>query len=142
MEHRRGPHQGQGQGHRLRLLAGTFAICRLPAATPMPEWARGSTGWMSLTRTPDELSIICADTDAPADVQCRRGYRALQVVGPLPFEAIGILAGLARPLAEAGISILTVATYDTDYVFVHTSDLARAMLALRGVGHPIHDAPT
>jgi len=133
MEHRDGPRPG----YRLHLLAGTFAICRLPASTPLPEWAQRSTGVMSLTRTPDELSIICVETHAPADVQCRRGYRALQVAGPLPFEAVGILAGLARPLAEAGISILAVATYDTDYVFVHASDLARAMLALRGAGYAI-----
>jgi hypothetical protein len=129
------------QRHRLQLRPETFAICRMAPSTPLPEWAQDSTGLLSLTRTDEELSIICVDTDAPADVQCKRGYRVLKVEGPLPFEAIGVLADLTRPLAEADISIFAVSTYDTDYLFVHASDLARAMLVLRAVGYDIDEPP-
>jgi hypothetical protein len=124
---------------KLHLLTGEFAICRLPADTPLPVWALTTPGLLSLTRTDEELSIICADTGAPADVKCKRGYRTLRVEGPLPFDAIGILANLTRPLAEAHISILAVSTYDTDYLFIHSSDLNRAMLVLKAVGYEIHE---
>ncbi len=123
----------------LQLLTETFAICRLAPDAPLPAWAMRPVVWLSITRTADELSIVCVDDEAPADVQCKRGYRALKVQGPIPFEAIGVLAGLTRPLADARISILAISTYDTDYLFVHSSDLAHAMLVLRAIGYLIYE---
>ncbi len=123
----------------LQLLAETFAICRLAPDAALPAWAMRPVAWLSITRTSEELSIICVDDEAPADVQCKRGYRALKVQGPMAFEEIGVLAGLTRPLAEARISILAISTYDTDYLFVHSSDLAHAMLVLRALGYLIYE---
>ena len=72
---------------------------------------------VSITRTPDELSIVCPEEAVPPDdVTSEDGWRALKVPGPIPFETTGVLAGIAAPLAAAGISIFAISTFDTDYV--------------------------
>jgi hypothetical protein len=118
----------------LDLLAGSYAICRLSADTPVPSWA-SRAAFSSTTRTSNELSIVCASEDVPPDVQAQRGYRGLVVRGPLDFNLVGILASLAGPLAAASVSVFAVSTFDTDYLFVRESDLHRAIAALRNSGH-------
>lgn len=120
----------------LDLMPGSYAISRLSAAAAPPAWATRSA-FSSITRTPKELSIVCANDDVPADVQAERGYRALAVRGPLDFSLVGIIAALSVPLADAGIGIFVVSTYDTDYLFVRDADLAGALAALRAAGHAI-----
>src|SRR3954469_16114751 len=120
----------------LTLLTATFAICKLPPDAAIPEWAfRGS--FSSVTRTSDELSIITADDDIPADVTCEHDWRALKVEGPLEFSLTGVLESVARPLADAAISIFAIATYTTDYVLVKAANVERATAALRAAGHRI-----
>ena len=72
----------------------------------------------SITRTPDELSIVCDEDAVPADIKAERGWRTLRIEGPIPFEMVGVAAALLSPLAEAGISIFLVSTFDTDYLLV------------------------
>lgn len=120
----------------LDLMPGSYAISRLRAAAAPPAWATRSA-FSSITRTPNELSIVCANDDVPADVQAERGYRALAVRGPLDFSLVGIVAALSVPLADAGIGIFVVSTYDTDYLFVRDADLAGALAALRAAGHAL-----
>ena len=123
----------------LDLLPGVFAVCHLSAGAALPDWAaRG--GFSSVTRTPNELSIVCAEDDVPAEEQAERGYRGLAVRGPLDFSLVGIVAALATPLAAAGVSIFVVSTYDTDYLFVREADLDRATAALRTAGHTVATA--
>ena len=111
------------------LLDGLFAVARLDADADVPPWAhRGA--FTSITRTPHELSIVCPEEAVPPEVQVEPGWRALKVPGPIPFEQVGVLAGLAAPLAAAGISIFALSTYDTDYVLVKEADLDRALAAL------------
>jgi hypothetical protein len=86
---------------RLIILPDTFAVCRLPADSTVPAWATGD--FLSITRTADELSIVCLDAAVPEDVQCERGLRCLRVAGSLDFSLVGVLASLAVPLAEAGV---------------------------------------
>lgn len=117
---------------KLTLYESRFAVCRLDAHDPIPDWADGAL--LSITRTPRELSIICAESAVPQGVRAETGFRALEVLGPLDFSAVGILASLATPLAEAGISILAVATFDTDVVLVREGDLEKAVAALGAVG--------
>lgn len=124
----------------LTLLPGTFAICRLAADVVIPAWATSSAeaGFASITRTADELSVVCAQSDVPADVTAERGWRCLKVEGPFDLAgAIGVLAALAAPLADAGIGIFTVSTYDTDYLLVAETNLDRAAAALTAAGHTI-----
>jgi len=117
-------------------LSGSYAVCRLNAGAPVPEWAWRAT-FASVTRTSDELSIVCAEGEVPESVLAQRGYRGLRVRGPLDFGEIGILASLARALAAASISIFVVSTYDTDYLFVREADLANAVTVLRDAGHVV-----
>jgi hypothetical protein len=73
----------------------------------------------------------------PPGVRCERDYQAIRVRGPLSPNLVGILLSILKPLADAGISILAISTYDTDYVFVKTRDLPAALGALRAVSHQI-----
>ncbi len=117
----------------LTVLPGTLAVCRLPATDRIPSWALElHEGFVSITRTPDELSIVCPQEAVPPDTTVEEGFRALMVPGPIPFEVTGVLARIATPLAAAGISIFAIATYDTDYVLVRETDLDRALSALAG----------
>ncbi len=101
----------------LAILPDTFAVCRFAADAPIPSWVTNGN-FVSLTRTRDELSIVCAQRDVPDDIRCERDWRALKVEGPLDFALTGILASIAAPLADAGISIFAISTFDTDYVLV------------------------
>jgi hypothetical protein len=123
-------------GITLDLMPDVFAIARLAADAVLPAWATRGT-FSSITRTSNELSIVCALDDVPADAQAQRGYRGLAVRGPLDFSLVGIVAGLSAALAAASISIFVVATHDTDYLFVRETDLARALEALRGAGYAV-----
>ncbi len=119
----------------LLVLPEKFAVCRLPADVPLPNWARGK--FVSITRTHDELSIVCAQENLPDTIQCERDWRALCVAGQLDFGLTGILASLAAPLAEAGISIFAISTFDTDYILVKQISLDHAIQILMRVGHHI-----
>lgn len=119
----------------LLLLPQRLAVCRLAPDAAIPSWAAGP--FFSITRTADELSVVCPEDAVPADVRCESGWRAFQVAGPLDFSLTGILAAIAAPLAAAGVSIFAVSTFDTDYVLVKEANLARAIDALREAGHPL-----
>jgi hypothetical protein len=120
----------------LRLLAGSYAVFRLAADAAIPVWAVGGS-FSSVTRTHDELSIVCAEGLAPGGTKCESGWRVLQVAGPLEFSLTGVLAAIAAPLANAGVSIFAISTFDTDYVLVKEENLVKAVEALRGAGHRV-----
>ena len=120
----------------LDVLAGRLAVCRLPPDAPVPAWAWGGAV-QSVTRTDAELSVVCAEGAVPAGVRAERGWRALRVRGPLPFDAVGVLASIAAPLAAAGVSIFSLSTFDTDVVLVREGDLDAAVAALGGAGHAV-----
>jgi uncharacterized protein len=120
----------------LRVLAGELAICRLPADAPAPALTERAP-LLSITRTAEELSIVCPVTDAPPGAEVEAGWRALRVAGPLDFALTGILAAIAAPLARAGIPIFAVSTFDTDYVLVREAALDAAIEALRQAGHEV-----
>lgn len=120
----------------LIVLPATYAVCRLDSSDDIPEWA--ATGdFFSVTRTADELSVVCDQRAVPQGVRCEGDWRCLKVLGPLDFGLTGVLASLAVPLAEVGISIFAVSTYDTDYLMVKAADLERAVAALSTSGHVI-----
>jgi hypothetical protein len=124
--------------HHLRLvwLKGSFAVCRLTADAPLPAWVTAGE-FLSITRTAGELSIVCQEEAVPQGVQCERGWRCLRVAGPLEFSLVGVLASLAVPLAEAGISIFVVSTFDTDYLLVKEEKRQQATEMLRQAGHAV-----
>jgi hypothetical protein len=120
----------------LIVFATPLAIVRLPVDEGLPWWAASST-MLSLTRTPDETSIVCDETLVPSSVMADRGYRALRVAGRLPLDAIGVLAWLANPLAAARVPIFVISTFDTDYILVPGARLPNAVEALREAGHSV-----
>ncbi|MBI2815070.1 MAG: ACT domain-containing protein [Opitutae bacterium] len=120
----------------LHLLPGEFAVCRLPPNEPVPAWA-GSGDFSSVTRTPDELSIICPAAQVPAGVKPEAGWRLLKFAGPFAFTETGILASVLTPLAAAKIGLLATATFDTDYVLVKAAQLDDALRALAAAGHTV-----
>lgn len=120
----------------LILLPDTFAICRLSASAALPAWALVGS-FCAVTRTSEELSIVCVEQQAPADGICQRGWRCLKIAGPLDFSLTGVLASLAAPLAGVGVSIFAISTYDTDYLLVQEAQLDAAIEALRRVGFAV-----
>lgn len=120
----------------LSILREEFAICRLDADSPAPSWALAGS-LSSITRTADELSIVCDQKQAPKDALCDRDWRCLKVHGPLDFSLTGVISSLVAPLAEAGISVFVFSTYDTDYLLVKASNLEQAIHLLTDARHEI-----
>jgi hypothetical protein len=120
----------------LTVLPGSFALVRLAADAPLPSWAtRGE--FFAVTRTSDELSVVCVASQVPAGVAAETGWRALKVQGPFALTEIGVLAALAAPLAKAKVSLFAISTFDTDYLLVGGKHLDAAIAALRDAGHGI-----
>jgi hypothetical protein len=121
----------------LNLLPERFAISRLAANAPLPEWAtRGA--FCSVTGTSDELSIVAEESFVPSGVISKNGWRVLKVQGPFVLSEVGVLTSLAAPLATAGVSLFVVSTFETDYLLVTQEQLASAITALDRAGHSIH----
>jgi hypothetical protein len=121
----------------LTLLPERFAISRLAADAPIPNWATQGR-FFSVTRTGDELSIVCELALVPVGVQSQSGWRVFKVHGPFVLSEIGVLSALAGPLAKARISLFAVSTFDTDYLLVASATLSAAIAALEQAGHTIH----
>jgi hypothetical protein len=120
----------------LSLPPDRLAVCQLAPEAPIPAWA-ATTGFSSITRTRDELSIVCPEVVVPKGVKQEAGWRMLKVEGPLDFTLTGVLASIASPLAQAGISIFPLSTFNTDYVLVKDADVTEAVQALQAAGHTV-----
>jgi hypothetical protein len=103
-----------------------LAICRLPPDAALPEWI-GEDDFISVTRTPDELSIVCSGHAVPGDVEAERNWRMLKVKGPLDFSLTGILTSLITPLSDAGIALFALSTFETDYLLVKADRFDQAI---------------
>jgi hypothetical protein len=125
-------------GLTLSLLDGRYAVCRLGPRAAVPVWAWGGA-FTSVSRTRDELSVICAEGRAPERVKSDCGWRCLKVEGPFDLSLTGVLASLLGPLADAKVNILAVSTFDTDYVLVKDEKLGRTVEALRASGHRLNN---
>ena len=121
----------------LQVLHARFAIVRLPANAGLPWWAANSEEFLSFTRTDGETSVVCEARRVPDGVRAEVGFRALRVEGTLSFEATGVLAALANPLATAGVPIFVISTFDTDYLLVRETAISKAVDALREAGHSV-----
>lgn len=120
----------------LTLLAGRYAVCQLEAGADLPGWASAGA-LFSVMRTPDELSVVCVESEVPSGVLSERGWRILKLHGPFPFGMTGVLASILVPLASAEIGIFALSTYNTDYVLVKEEQLGAALTALREAGHTV-----
>ncbi|HSL01710.1 MAG TPA: ACT domain-containing protein [Rubrobacteraceae bacterium] len=120
----------------LRVLGERLAVCRLEPDAEVPAWATVGEIF-SVTRTPDELSVVCPEEVVPPGTTSEGGWRALEVEGTLDFSLVGVLASLTVPLAEGGISMFAISTYRTDYLLVREAALDLAVAALRERGHRV-----
>jgi hypothetical protein len=116
------------------MLGETFTINKLPQFAEIPSILdQGDMCFIS--RTDEELTIVCPDYMAPNNVQQELGWRCFKVDGEMTLQEIGVLASLAQPLADAGIPIFVISTYATDYIFVMEENLVDAVKALQQAGH-------
>ncbi|MBM7869973.1 hypothetical protein JOC70_001443 [Clostridium pascui] len=113
----------------LSLLKDKFGVCRLDINEAIPSW--GTKGeFFSITKTADELSIVCNEENIPSNIKCEVEWKALKIEGPLDFSLIGILSKISSLLAKDGISIFAISTYDTDYILVKESHIENAISVL------------
>jgi uncharacterized protein len=121
----------------LSLLAGPYAICRLPAGTSVPAPAPGA--FSLLVQAAEETTLVCPPDQAPVAAEVDAGWRCFRIEQSFDFSVPGILASVLEPLARAGIGIFATSTFSTDYVLVKEQDVDRAMEALRASGHHVGD---
>jgi hypothetical protein len=119
------------------LLPGKFAICRLPADAAIPLWVLRPGKFSSVSRTGEELSIVCAEEFVPPDTKADRGWTCFQLEGPIPFSETGVLSSFIQPLSDNAIPIFAVSTFDTDYVLIKDEFADMASAVLRAFGHEL-----
>ena len=119
------------------LLSGQYSLVRLPPDAAVPGWAFAPGGFASVTRTADELSVVCLAALVPAGVRSDGGWCCLKLKGPFAFDQVGILSSFAVPLAQAGVGIFAISTFDTDYILVKESQRELSIRVLGSAGHSI-----
>jgi uncharacterized protein len=120
----------------LTVLPGRYAISRLDSTADVPHWSvKGD--FSSISRTPDELTVVCLEANVPSGIESEPGWRIFKCEGPLDLELPGIMASLAEPLAEANVPIFPIATHHTDYILIKEIHLDSAIRALSGYGHAV-----
>jgi len=115
-----------------------LAIARLPRDAEVPAWPGG--GLVAITRTDDELSIVCAQACVPRDVRQERDRIAFGIVGVIPMTVVGLLASLCTALAAANVPVFVISTFDTDWILVPAERFEEARTALQGLGHTVSGA--
>lgn len=121
----------------LTVLDGAYAVCRLAPVAPVPELPAGAA-FATVARSADELSVVVPEEHAPAGAQqVSGGWRVLRVDGPMDLELTGVMAALSAPLAQAGVPLFPIATFDTDWLLVPGDRLDDAVGALRAAGHEV-----
>ena len=119
---------------KLKVLPWDLTVCK----TVSTEGIDLSAGFFFIGETDEEVSLVCRTEDTPANTLAREdGWRGFRVAGVLDFSLTGILAKLSAVLAEQGIGIFAVSTYNTDYILVKKEDLGRALAALAAAGYEV-----
>jgi hypothetical protein len=126
-----------GRALELSVVPGRFAVCRLGAREGLPPWAANGSSFVSFTRTDEELSIVCEASRVPPGTHAETGWSCLEVRGPLDFALVGVLSAVVGPLADAGVSVFSVSTFDTDYLLVREEQRETACRVLVAAGHRV-----
>ena len=113
---------------------GEYAVSRLQADAPIPSWADGA-GFVTISRSAFELSIVCPARRVPAGTVSEPGWACLRFVGPFAFGATGIVLSVVRPLSEGGLGVFVVSTFDGDHILLKQADLPKAVRLLEDAGH-------
>ena len=113
-----------------------YSVCRLDACAEIPWWAF-SAQFVSMTRTGNELSVVCRQDLVPEGTRAEKGWMCFEVAGVLDFSLTGIMADLSGILAKAKISLFVVSSYDTDFILVKQENTAAAIAAFTSAGHTV-----
>jgi uncharacterized protein len=119
---------------KFRVLDGSYAVTRHAAAAPVPDWATKGE-FTSITRTAEELSIVCPLENCPAGASQIKRWTCLKLEGPFEFSLTGVLLSFIRPLSENPVPIFALSTYDTDYVLIPEELKSDAIALLQKAGH-------
>jgi hypothetical protein len=119
----------------IRLLDESFALARLPRGSAVPD--QPHSPFVAVIHAAEGISVVCPESTVPAGAESRGGFRCFEVTGAFDLESVGVVAAIAQPLAEAGVSLFAYSTWQTDYILVSETDLDTALAALRKVGHHV-----
>ena len=121
---------------RLQVIEGKFSVCKVENLRAV----NFNVPWLFVGKTDAEISVVCLTADVPHATLAREdGWRALRVAEPMNFGLTGVLAGISTVLAQAGISIFAVSTFDTDYILIKAENLGLAQSALEAGGYTIEN---
>lgn len=120
-------------------LQGGYAVARLEACAPIPGWADGG-GFVSITRTGDELSIVCSADRVPPGVRVSSPWSCFKLQGPFAFDETGVVLGVIEPLSKNGIGIFVVSTFDGDHILVQQADQERSVALWQAQGHRVSES--
>lgn len=118
----------------LRTVAGLYSVARLAPDTPIPDWFNGP-GFSALVKSDDELTLICLQERVPEDIEAEPSWRCFRSLGPIPFNATGIVQALIQPISEKGIGVFVLCTFDGEHILVPDKDFDRARHLLEEAGH-------
>jgi hypothetical protein len=121
---------------KFRQLPGHYAIMRLAPSAAIPEWATKGE-FTSITRTADELSVVCTTENIPTEIVPDSRWICLKLEGPFPFSQTGVLLSFIQPLSNNGLPIFAISTFDTDFVLVQEEFFGAAINALQTAGHEL-----
>jgi len=121
---------------KFRCVPGSYAIVRLAPEAPMPDWATQGD-FTSITRTADELSIVCPTANLPVDVHSPQRWICLKLEGPFPFSQTGVLLSFIEPLSKNDIPIFAISTFETDYVLIQEEFGEAGLDVLSNAGHAL-----
>jgi hypothetical protein len=127
---------GQRHALKFRQLRGLYAIARLAGDASIPDWATKGD-FTSITRTADELSIVCPADNLPPEIHSPERWICLKLEGPFPFSLTGVLLAFIEPLSTNGVPIFAISTYDTDYVLIPEDRMGGVVDLLRKAGHEL-----
>lgn len=120
----------------MKLFDEKYGVCRLDSNADIPIWST-SCEFFSITKTDDELSVVCEETKIPDNIIAERNWRIIKILGPLDFSLVGILSKISKALADNNISIFAISTYDTDYILVKNNDIDNAIKVLKRANYSI-----
>lgn len=126
---------------KLTILQSNYVVCRFEPQAVVPAWAMQGD-FFTVSRTQEELSIVCQARLIPSDIKAEKEWRVFKIEGSFAFTQIGILNSVTSVLANNGISLFAISTFDTDYIMVKGVDLDRAIVALKQAGHSVDQATT
>ena len=118
----------------LSWLPNRFVIARLKSGDPIPSTA--FTGdFFSITKSPEEISVVCEEGRLDPTIRAETGWLAIKVAGPMSLSSVGVLASLVKPLADEGVSVFAISTFDTDYLLIQEKIATKTQSILQGEGH-------